>query len=252
MNNLLYKDTYTQQSNLAYYCRTGELLPVKGLTENRVHHYRRLVYNVIDDTLQSAFPLTFDLLLEDEWNDLVDTFFGSHKCQSTSIWQLPFEFYQFIEQTDHELKSKYIFLEELLMFEWTEIEIYMMEDKTFPDVQINGDWLSDVILFNPEFKILQLNYPVHLKNPNEILEDGKGEYYVLLYREKETGKVQFMDVSFFFAWLIEKINDERETLANVSVEAEKIFGIEKEVMLNNVLPFLAELKQKQFILGFIR
>ena len=47
MNNLLLKDTYIQQSRLANYCRTGEMLPIKGLTENRVNTYRRLVYNVI-------------------------------------------------------------------------------------------------------------------------------------------------------------------------------------------------------------
>lgn len=250
MNNLLYKDTYNQQSNLAHYCRTGELLPIKGLTENRVHHYRRLVYNVIDDTLQSAFPLTVDLLSEEDWNALVDTFFSSHKCQSTSLWQLPFEFYQFVEQTEPELKSEYIFLEELLLFEWSEIEVYMMEDKVFPAVRSTGDWANDVISLNPEFKLLQLSYPAHLKNPNEIMEADQREYYVLIFREPESGKVQFIDLSFFFAWLIEKINGEKKTLGNILLEAEKIFGAEKEILLNNTLPFLEELKQKQFILGF--
>ena len=250
MNNLLYKDTYNQQSNLAHYCRTGELLPIKGLTDNRVYHYRRLVYNVIDDTLQSAFPLTFDLLSGEEWNGLVNTFFSSHECKSNSIWQMPFEFYQFVEQSELELKSKYVFLEELLLFEWTEIEVYMMEDKTFPAVRINGNWLDDLISFNPELKLLQLNYHVHFKNPNEIAEEDNREYYVLIFREPGTGKVQFINLSFFFAWLIEKLNGSDETLNDLLTDAEKIFGIEKEILLNNTLPFLEDLKQKQFILGF--
>ena len=88
------------------------------------------------------------------------------------------------------------------------------------------------------------------KNPNEISEDDKGEYYVLISRERETGKVQFMNVSFFYAWLIEKINEEKKTLVNVLTDAEKIFGVEKEILTNNTLPFLEDLKQKQFILGF--
>ena len=250
MNNLLHKDTYNQQSNLAHYCRTGELLPIKGLTDNRVHHYRRLVYNVIDDTLQSAFPLTLDLLSDEEWNDLVNTFFSSHECKSNSIWQMPFEFYQFVEQSELELKSKYVFLEELLLFEWTEIEVYMMEDKTFPAARINGAWLDDLISFNPEFKLLQLNYPVHLKNPNEISEDDAKEYYVLIFREPNTGKVQFIDLSFFFARLIEKLNGSDETLIDLLTDAEKIFGIGKEILINNTLPFLDELREKQFIVGF--
>ena len=126
MNELLYKETIIQQSRLAMYCRTGDLLPIKGLTDNRVQTYRRLVYNVIDDTLQSAFPLTYDLLTTEEWDEIVNLFFSNHACQSTSVWKMPFEFYQFIENSAGELKEKYKFLAELLLFEWTEIEIYMI------------------------------------------------------------------------------------------------------------------------------
>lgn len=250
MNTHLLNDTYTQQSRFANYCRTGELEPLKGLTENRVHHYRRLVYNVVDDTLQSAFPLTHDLLSSEEWDSTVDKFFSSHSCQSYSIWKMPFEFYQFIEKNNVPLKEKYPFIEELLLFEWIEIEVYMMEDKVFPEAKNAGDWRNDVIAINPEFRLLQLSYPVHLKNPNEILEEERGEYYLLVFRERETGKVQFMNLSFYFAWLIEKISDEQKPLNEILNDAEAIFGLNTQTLLENTLPLLEELKNKQFILGF--
>ncbi|MBI5730840.1 MAG: putative DNA-binding domain-containing protein [Ignavibacteriales bacterium] len=205
MNTHLHNYTYTQQSRLAGYCRTGELNSIDGLTENRVHHYRELVYNVVDDTLQSAFPLTFSLLSEDQWNEIVHVFFSTHECQSNSVWKMPYEFYLFVEQNDLDIKKKYNFIEELLLFEWTEIEIYMMPDVQYPVFKSYGGWLGEVIAINPEHKILQFNYPVHLKNPISITDDNRSEYYVLIFREKESGKVQFMNLSVYFAWLIEKI-----------------------------------------------
>lgn len=250
MNNLLLKDTYAQQSCLANYCRTGEMLPIKGLTENRVNTYRRLVYNVIDDTLQSAFPLMHDLLTEEEWNKSVDTFFSNHACQSTSVWKMPFEFYQFIENNENILKEKYPFLTELLLFEWMEIEVYMMEDKIFPHTKAEGEWGKDIIEFNPEFKLLPLTYPVHLKKPNEINDKDKSQYYLLIFREQESGKVQFMNLSVYFAWLIEKIEIGKKPLIKILKEAVNIFGTEHQILLSNTLPFLEELKNKQFIIGF--
>ena len=252
MNELLYKETIIQQSRLAMYCRTGDLLPIKGLTDNRVQTYRRLVYNVIDDTLQSAFPLTYDLLTTEEWDEIVNLFFSNHACQSTSVWKMPFEFYQFIENSAGELKEKYKFLAELLLFEWTEIEIYMMPDIQYPDYKPNGGWLGEIIAINPEYKILHLNYPVHLKNPNNVTAKDIGEYFVLIFREKESGKVHFLNLSVYFSWLIEKIGTEKEPLVKLFKEAELVFGVDVKKLFDNTIPFLEELNAKQFVLGFKR
>jgi len=121
--------TETQQNNFAKFCRTNELQSIDGLTENRIHHYRRLIYGVIDDSLRSAFPLTENLLTADEWKFLVDEFKAKHNSQSPQIWQMPYEFYQFIDTNAFEAKIKYPHLIDLLLFEWKEIELYMMEDR---------------------------------------------------------------------------------------------------------------------------
>lgn len=252
MSELLREDTRIQQSRLANYCRTGDLLQIKGLTDNRVQNYRRLVYNVINDTLQSAYPLTYDLLNEDEWNEMVDIFFSNHACQSAAVWKMPFEFYRFIESDANNLKEKYPFLTELLLFEWMEIELYMMEDKIFPHTKAEGEWEKDIIEFNPEFKLLQLSYPVHLKKPNRLNDENKAEYYLLIFREQENGKIQFINLSIFFAWLIEKINAKAKPVQSILKEAENILGVGYQTLLSNTLPFLEELRAKQFIIGFRR
>lgn len=247
---LLREETYQQQSNLSHYCRTGEQLPLIGVNEKRIHHYPRLVFNVINDTLRSAFPLTLDLFSDEEWETTTRRFFASHRCSSYAVWKMPYEFYQYVILEENELNNKFPFLADLLFFEWTEIEIHMMEDKIFPKVFSKGDFENDVIELNPEHKILQMKYPVHLKNPNEITDADKGEFYVLIFRQPETGKVQFVDISFFFFWLIQKFMHEQTSLTLLLDEAEKTFGVEKSSLLANTVPFLMELHENNFILGF--
>jgi len=208
------------------------------------------VFNVIDDTLRSAFPLTVDLFSEEEWETTTRRFFASHRCNSYSVWKMPFEFYQYILSSEEELLNKFPFLEELLLFEWTEIEIHMMEDKAFPEISITGDFENDMIAINPEFKILQMKYSVHLKNPNEITETDEGAYFVLIFRQPGTGNVQFTDISYFFFWLIQKIINEQKLLTDLLGEAEQTFGVERSILLTNTIPFLRELQQNKFILGF--
>jgi hypothetical protein len=249
MKNHLLEDTIVQQSRLANYCRTGVLEPIQGLTENRVGTYRRLVYNVIDDTLQTAFPLTKNLLTEELWDETVNQFFCNHACQSTSVWKMPYEFYQYIEKNDISLKEIYPFLTELLLFEWMEIELYMMEDMQFPEVQSFDDFENKAILFNPEFKLMRLTYPVHQKNPKEIIEEDKWEYFLLMFRDKLSGAIQFVNLSLFFAWLVEKIHASQDSLKNILTEGTNLFGLDYPTLLNNSIPFLRELKTKSFIIG---
>ena len=250
MNVQLHKFTRTQQSGFASYVRTGIIPHLEGLTNNRVHHYRRLVFNVVNDSLQSAFPITYDLLEENEWEELVDNFFGTHACQSYQIWKMPFEFYEYVLNSKTKLEKKYPHLLDLLLFEWSEIEVYMMEDAELSHYNKRGDLLKDVILFNAEHKLLKLGYPVHLKNANEISRSDNGEYYVLLFREPETFKVRFVDLSVYFAWLIEEVKKKSQPLESILDEAEKIFPADKKTLLEKTIPFLNEMFERKFLVGF--
>lgn len=250
MKTLLHNQTYKQQSNLATYCRTGELHPIIGLIENRVHHYRRLVYNVVDDTLRTAFPLTLDLLEENEWNDLVENFFANHACQSTSVWQMPKEFYEYVMDQQLKIIDKYPFLFELLLFEWIEIELYMMEDKIIPNYKSEGNIESDRLVFNPEFVVMNFAYPFHLKNPNAITETDKGNYYLLIFRDIESGEVHFIDISYLFAWIILKINETKKSLKEIGLEASLEFNIEYDLLIERTKELFSQLHSQKFILGF--
>lgn len=242
--------TQSQQNNFASFCKTNVLKPIDGLTENRIHHYRRLIRGVIDDSLQSAYPITENLLTGEEWNFIVDEFIAKHKSQSPQIWQMPYEFYQFIDENEFEVKKKYPHLIDLLLFEWKEIELYMMEDK---NVELNNLSLEihnhSRVVINREYEILQLSFPVHLKPSNTISLEDKGTYYVLMFRAND--KVQFFDLSPFFVWLIYEIENNInpiEQLIKKSEEANK--NINCKIIKENFLKFIYTMHSKGFILGF--
>ncbi len=245
----LSKYTENQQTNFASFCKTNILKPIDGLTENRIHHYRRLIYNVIDESLRSAFPLTENLLEENEWKYLVDEFIAKHNPQSPQIWRMPYEFYQFVDQNNFEIKLKYPHLIDLLLFEWKEIELYMMEDKNDERNILSTEiYNHSQIVLNREYEILQLSFPVHLKSPQSISVADKGVYFAMMFRAND--KVQFFDLSTFFVWLIYEIENNNysvEQLIKKSEEANK--DISCKIIRENILRFVYTMHSKGFILG---
>lgn len=199
--------SYKHQNSLANYCRTGEYSPIPGVKEKNVGRYRQLIFNVVNGSLQSAFPLTYNILGEEEWHKLAHTFFSSHRCQSPMVWEMPKELYEFVVEENYHLIKKYPFLSDLLLFEWKEVEVYMMEDVEpypFTEKSINNAGL----VLNPEIRVLSLEYPVHLKNAKDINEQDKGAYFLSLHREPETGRVLFTNMQFPHVQVIEKLAQE--------------------------------------------
>jgi hypothetical protein len=233
----MYQNTasHKYQSSLVNYCRTGEYTPIPGVREKNVGRYRQLIFNVVNGSLQSAYPLTYNLLDEDEWHKLAHTFFSSHRCQSPMVWEMPKELYEFAVETNHPLIKKYPFLLDLLLFEWKEVEVYMMEDIE-PHPFTPEKLFGACYVLNPEIRVLSLEYPVHLKNAKDITEADKGHYFVSLHREPETGKVLFTNIQYPHVQVIEK-------LAQDPVSFEKLLEI--------FLQYAPEKQARRALLDFI-
>lgn len=241
--------TYSQQKKMADYCRSGEETQIDGVNKN-ISHYRRLVFNIIDEALSSAYPLAYKLMDIREWNDFIGNFFSASQTKSPLVWQMPKDLLEYYENNNIYLKEKYPFLMDLLRFEWTEIEIYMMENLKVDAYENEGSWFEDEIVLNHEHTILPLNYPVHIKNASLIDNTDKSDYFVLIYREPDTYKVEFINLSVLFAFVVDSMA-RGYYLCDILVEAAKIFNIEdKKLLYNKIMPFLIELKEKQFIFGF--
>ena len=188
--------TFEQQSKLAGFCRTGEYEMLENVNVKNVPHYRRLVFNVVEDMLQTAYPLTFELLGEKEWPNVTKEFFAGHACASPQVWYMPKEFLEYLsKQKGHPLIEKYSFLLDLLWFEWLEVEMYMMEDISVGNYSLKGTIQNDLLVINPEIHLQHFHYPVHLKNAKEICEDDKGDYFLSLHRDPDNGEIIFTSLS---------------------------------------------------------
>ncbi len=241
--------TELQQQNFSSYCKSGILNPVEGLTPGRINHYRRLVYNNIDDAMRSAFPLTENLISNAEWDYLVDLFISGNNHNTPFIWRLPFEFYSFIESENIYLKEKYPFLTELLYFEWKEVELFLIEDKSPPLFTKDGLIESDILIISPEYEIMQFNYPVHIKTADTISDIDKGNYFVLMFRAFD--KVNFMDISPLLASAVTTAAKVETSLQQLAFEASTEFEqIDYKTFLSNFVSFFTTLQKKGFLLGF--
>jgi hypothetical protein len=61
----LLEETIRIQEAFGAYCRTGSEADMPGLTPGRIQHYRRLISNVVYDTLEKAFPIAMASLKDE-------------------------------------------------------------------------------------------------------------------------------------------------------------------------------------------
>lgn len=247
---LLSKNTQHIQEAVAKYCISGEIIELPNTSIERLSNYKRLVNNILIDTIESAYPITVANIEDEIWDVWVQQFIQNHNCQTPIIWQLPFEFYQFVVENYFQEQYQLPILNELLYFEWLEIEMFMMEDAPLDNFKTDGNIEYDNIYLNPESQIIQLNYPLHKFIPKEAIE-LKGNYFVLIFRELTEKILQFVQVSPIHVWLIEYLQQHNSSLSNAINQ----FSIEHNFEINDVqkqqlILFFEHLKSKEFVLGF--
>lgn len=236
-------ETYEQQRQLAKYCRTASEPALLGITPGRLHHYRRLVFNVIVDALTSTYPLSSNLLGAPQWLTLCHDFFSQHKCADPQVWRMPQELITYLHETRHHLLSIYPFLLELIHFEWKEAEYYMMPDKPFDTKTTTDFWHSDWNL-NPESEILPLTYPVHLKNAKQISEADKSGYHCLIFRQPDTFKVRFLNLSALLAHLLVEMKQKQLSPQRIlSVKSSEFSVTDIEAIRPHIKTFFEKLRK---------
>ncbi len=237
------------QSALASYCRTGILGDIPGIHPQRVTQYRRMVYNVVDDILRNAFPLTEALFSDVEWDDAVHNFISHHPCLSPQVWSMPREFYEYLSRSTHPLLLKYPFLKDLLALEWTELELFMREDQAVEYTDL-GDILFSRLVLNPDHELLAFQYPVHRESANKISLADKGDYYVIAHRNQD-GNVLFAECSILLARMIELLREAPQSLKVLFETVESEFSLHlNEGDQRAVVEFFSTALQQELIAGF--
>jgi hypothetical protein len=202
--------------------------------------------------MDTAFPITLAALGEEHWDLLVQDFFSSGLPQTPQVWKLPYEFYQFHANRETGLRIQKSYLDDLLYFEWIEIEIHTMPDRPYPEFVSVGNIFMDRLAFNPEYEIVRLDYPVHLY-PAEQASEMKGDYFALVFRAPETGNVQFLNLSGLNTYILTRLVEENIPLNELKGDIASASGIESGKYLDDALEkFIGDLMNKELILGFTR
>ena len=241
--------TKTAQSKLSDYVRSGTYEKIDGVNNERVKQYRRLVFNVINGTLIKAYPILHNNVSEEQWEDAVNHYFSTHDCQEARVWLMPKEFYTFLVKHYYKNKWQIPALDDLLLLEWIEIEVHTMSDLALPEAQeIEDIWHSELVL-DPEYRLISLEYPVHTKKLKDIGPQDKAQYFVLVYRRRNDGDVQFWSLSPIHAFVFERLSL-GQTLTNIKEDIliENASLTEKE-LVPHLEQFINQLIEKKIVVA---
>ncbi|MES2121194.1 MAG: putative DNA-binding domain-containing protein [Chlamydiota bacterium] len=218
----------------------------------RIGVYQNLIRNNIEDTLIKGYPLTYDLLSSDQWNTLVEDFIARGKSTSPFLWKMPEAFYHFAKKHSYQQRWNIPFLEDLLHFEWIEIELFMQKDHPLKPFTRDGDVLSDCLYLNPESKLLHYHYPVFEKLSTDT-PPALSNYSLFGYRHPDTSQVHFISLSPLFALAFEQLTNTptrgEDAILNLIAGASDAF---RSQALAAARIFFTDLLEQRAILGFLR
>lgn len=237
------------QEQLVDYCRTGKPNGLEYMDQERLAHYRRLVFNIIKDSLKTAYPITYEVLTSDEWGEMVRNFFKEHPCREPQVWRMPLELIEYVENNNLSEKFEKPWLLELLYFEWLEIEIYSMKEGVVSDYQKSKNYLTEIPILNPDYKIVQFNYPIHRIN-KETINSEKGNYFLLIFRSRKDWKVYFIEINEFLANLLENLKFGDQKLNKTLILLCEKFKLDPvEEIFSESFKFMQKLETKGMLLG---
>ncbi len=229
---MLRDETASIQSTFAR-AALGEVVEVApNVDVRKLNAYQGLVQNVFIDTLERAFPITKDALTKlpcylntkdnlptyrSAWDTLVGRFMLDYKHSSPQLWLMPKGLLQYCRNEEIDEIIDVPYLNDLLLFEWIEIELSMKEDSPLPLHRSSGNLAEDKLVANPDFQLLGLQYPV-FRHPTSELLDKKGNYLVVCFRVQSDFSIRFMALSEFFARTL-------EIIANSPTEGDKALAI---------------------------
>ena len=126
--------------------------------------YVDLLYNKFNDSLTTCFPVTYAILGETAWQELLKDFIAEHRCLSPYYRQIPDEFVQYL-QYERQVINDLPFLAELAHFEWIELALSIAEAEPVVTESLSDAQLMEAVLvFTPVIKLLHYVWPVQQIN----------------------------------------------------------------------------------------
>lgn len=149
---------------------------------------------------------------------------------------MPESLVSFIKREGFAERLNLPYLNDLVDFEWLEIEICMM-----PDIPRQT---GKVLQLNPESRLVSYRYPVFEKKtlPRPM---QKGEYFLLAFRHPETGQAHFITLSLFYKCVLELIQQQPLSGQDALTLVAEAFHFDPSRALEGGEKFLADLLDQQ-------
>jgi len=159
----------------------GEL--PKGVPARRSEIYESLLFNNISGFVNKCFPVSKSIFGDEQWPELIRSFFRDWRCETPIFGQIPYEFVQYI--SDASIKEALPpWLPELLHYEWVELEVDLCD----PVVETSLD-----LYVNPTAKLLAYQWPVHKISKTYQPSDVE-QTCLVVFRNQEL-KVSFVELN---------------------------------------------------------
>lgn len=126
--------------------------------------YVDLLYNKFNDSLTTCFPVTYAILGETAWQELLNDFIAGHRCLSPYYRQIPDEFVQYL-QNERQVTDDLPFLAELVHFEWIEMALSIAEtEPVVTEILSDAQLMEAELVFTPVIRLLHYIWPVQQIN----------------------------------------------------------------------------------------
>src|SRR5690242_13555168 len=219
-----------------------------GIETRRMEIYRRLVYQNIEGSLLTCFPVLRKVLGKRRWARLVKGFLAGHHSRSPFFRQIPEEFLRFL-QNDGALPAIYPkFVLELAHYEW--IELVLATSTDIPEWKVidpDGSLFEQRPILNPVLANLRYGWPVHRIAPR--VRVSAAETYLLVFRDV-SDQIQFTEINAFTSRLIHLLESAEHTgQAALEIIIKETAHRSPEVVIQGGLKIMRDLQARGALLG---
>ena len=124
----------------------------------------------------------------------------------------------------------------------------MMPDESIPETTHQGNIESDLLITNPEIRVIGLEYPIHQHFVHQISEKDKGQYFVSIHRDIHDKQVHFNEISYPHVLLLEELLHNQQPMNDLFHIYEQFLPLEQAK--KETLKFLQFAMQQGLLLGF--
>jgi hypothetical protein len=189
-----------QQSFCAYARNPRSAPRPPNADAKRIAIYAELLFNNMESTLSSCFPVCRKVLGVRRWHRLVRAFFAAHRCTTPLFRQIPEEFLRWLkEAVPPELPP---FLPQLAHYEWVELAVAVSDMPMPSGWEVDRDLLGNIPVLTPALMLLSYDWPVQKISPRFKPSQPLPEPVWLLVFRDAADEVRFNEINPVSAQLI--------------------------------------------------